>query len=139
MQKKRKWKIEQPQLVSSGTTSTLVRAECEVEQELQIYSDEAGLLQKELKCNNQTKDELLSVAAHELRTPITVIRAYAQMVERNLAMRPDVASDLTTLLHSVKIINEQTHRLSELVDKLLDPVSMGDGKMQLHREWSNLA
>jgi signal transduction histidine kinase len=146
MQKKRRWKIEQPQIVRSGTTGTLVRAQREVaprallaEQEVQAYTDELELLQEELKCDNQTKDELLSVAAHELRTPITVIRAHAQMMERNIAMRPDVSSDLATLLSSVKIINEQTHRLSELVDNLLDPISMGDGKMQLQREWSNLA
>ena len=146
MQKKRKWKIEQPQIVRSGTTATLARAQREVaprallaEQEVQAYTDELELLQEELKCDDQIQDELLSVTAHELRTPITLIRAHAQMMKLNITKRQDVSSDLVTLLNSVKVIDEQTHRLSELVDNLLDPISMGDDKMQLQREWSNLA
>lgn len=146
MQKKRRWKIEQPQIVRSGTTGTLVRSEREVapraplaEQEVQTYTDEFEQLKRDMKCNDQMKEGLLSVAAHELRTPITIIRAHAQMMKLSIAKKQDVSSDLVTLLNSVKIIDEQTHRLSELVDNLLNPISMGDGKMQLHREWSNLA
>ncbi|HEX6481286.1 MAG TPA: HAMP domain-containing sensor histidine kinase [Ktedonobacteraceae bacterium] len=146
MQTKHKWRIEQPQLARTGTNGTLICAQREVEQrpllaeqEVQTHTDELELLDRELKCDKQIKDEYLSIAAHELRTPITVIRAHAQMVERNIATRPDIMFDLTMLLQSVKIINEQTHRLSELVDNLLDPLSMGDGKWQLQREWSDLA
>jgi signal transduction histidine kinase len=61
------------------------------------------------------------------------------MIERNIAKRPDVSSDLSTLITSLKIIDEQTHRLSVLVDNLLDPNSNHGGKMPLRRELRDLA
>src|SRR6185312_5838062 len=146
MQKKRRWKMQQPQIVSSGTASALMDPRLEViqdalldEQKVQAYIGELEPLKQELKCANQGRDEYLSIAAHELRTPITVILAHAQMIERNIEKQSDVSSDLGTLFASVKIIDEQTHRLSELVDNLLDPNNMRRGKMRLQREWLDLA
>jgi signal transduction histidine kinase len=146
MQKKRRWKTQQPQMIRSGSSSVLMDSRLEViqdalldEQEVQEYIDELEPLKRELKCANERKDEYLSIAAHELRTPITVIMAHAQMIKRNIEKRSDVSPDLETLLASVKIIDEQTHRLRELVDDLLDPVNMRHGKMRLQREWVDLA
>ena len=146
MQKKHSWKKEQPQIVLSGTASALISARRKVVrralpagQEVQTYTDELEQLKRELESANQMKDKFLSIASHELRTPITVIRAHAQMIERNIAKRPDVSSDLSTLITSLKIIDEQTRRLSVLVDNLLDPNSNRDGKMQLRRELRDLA
>ncbi len=146
MQKKHSWKKEQPQIVLSGTASALISTRREVVrralpagQEVQMYTDELERLKRELESANQMKDKFLSIASHELRTPITVIRAHAQMIERNIAKRPDVSSNLSTLITSLKIIDEQTHRLSVLVDNLLDPNSNRDGKMQLRRELRDLA
>jgi len=146
MQKKHSWKKEEPQIVLSGTASALISARREVvrralpaEEEVQTHTDELERLRRELESANQMKDEFLSIASHELRTPITVIRAHAQMIERNIAKRPDVSSNLSTLITSLKIIDEQTRRLSVLVDNLLDPNSNRDGKMQLQRELRDLA
>ena len=89
MQKRHSWKKEQPQIVLSGTASALISARREVvrralpaEQEVQTYTDELERLRRELESANQMKDEFLSIASHELRTPITVIRAHAQMIAR---------------------------------------------------------
>ena len=146
MQKRHSWKKEQPQIVLSGTASALISARREVvrralpaEQEVQTYTDELERLRRELESANQMKDEFLSIASHELRTPITVIRAHAQMIERNIAKCSDFSSNLSTLITSLKIIDEQTRRLSVLVDNLLDPNSNRDGKMQLRRELRDLA
>jgi len=146
MQKRHSWKKEQPQIVLSGTASALISARREVvrralpaEQEVQTYTDELERLRRELESANQMKDEFLSIASHELRTPITVIRAHAQMIERNIAKYSDFSSNLSTLITSLKIIDEQTRRLSVLVDNLLDPNSNRDGKMQLQRELRDLA
>ncbi len=146
MQKRHSWKKEQPQIVLSGPASALISARREVvrralpaEQEVQTYTDELERLRRELESANQMKDEFLSIASHELRTPITVIRAHAQMIERNIAKYSDFSSNLSTLITSLKIIDEQTRRLSVLVDNLLDPNSNRDGKMQLQRELRDLA
>lgn len=146
MQRKQSWRKEQPQIILSGTASALIPSRREVvqrallaEQEVQVYTDELERLRRELESVNQIKDEFLSIASHELRTPITVIRAHAQMIERNIAKRSDTSSNLSMLITSLKIIDEQTHRLGALVDNLLDPNSNRDGKMQLRRELYDFA
>lgn len=145
MQKEYERKREEQKMTFSAASSVLLAAPYKsiqqrsllTEQEAQIYIDEVERLQRELESVRQMKDRLLSVASHELRTPLTVIHAHAQLMERGIARHSDVSSDLSTLLTSVKIINEQTLRLGELIDNLLDPRCISARKAQLRREpWS---
>ncbi len=74
----------------------------------------------------RTRDEFLSVAAHELKTPITSLLAYAQLLERRAA---------TTLAErdrrAIRVIGEQATRLSRLVETLLDISRVQLGRLRL--------
>jgi two-component system, OmpR family, phosphate regulon sensor histidine kinase PhoR len=59
---------------------------------------------------DETRDEFLSTAAHELKTPLAVIKAYAQMVQRR---QPAEAPALT-------VVQRQVDRLDRMVQDLLD-------------------
>lgn len=59
---------------------------------------------------DETRDEFLSTAAHELKTPLAVIKAYAQMVQRR---QPSEAPALT-------VVQRQVDRLDRMVQDLLD-------------------
>ncbi|NLK62525.1 MAG: PAS domain S-box protein [Fusobacteria bacterium] len=78
----------------------------------------------ELKRIDKLKDEFLSMVSHELRTPLTSIKAYAEtlldMVEEN-----DVESEREFL----NIINEESERLSRLINDVLDLSKIEAGKM----------
>jgi PAS domain S-box-containing protein len=83
------------------------------------------------------RNEFLSVAAHELKTPITSLRGFAQLLVRKLNSpnQPDHEQLLRALGH----IDTQSMRLSTLVTRLLDVSQLEAGKLILNRETTNLA
>ncbi|GAC1400582.1 MAG: hypothetical protein NVSMB49_13160 [Ktedonobacteraceae bacterium] len=110
------------------------------EQELQAYAEEleeANAKLKEanhqLKDNDQLKDRFLSIASHELKTPITSIRGQAQLAIRRLARQKTFSPELEGMSTSLEKINQQTTRLTALIDELLDVSSIRAGKVELHK------
>jgi PAS domain S-box-containing protein len=81
--------------------------------------------QKELE---RRKDELLSTVSHELKTPVTSIKAIAQMLERKFNLSDDKST--ADLLH--KLVN-QVRRLTNLIHDLLDASLIEGGKLQLNK------
>lgn len=61
------------------------------------------------------KADFLTLASHELKTPVTSIKAYGQMLEREFLKRGD--KDAATLLKKMDV---QVDRLTALIDHLLD-------------------
>ena len=76
------------------------------------------------------QDEFLSLASHELRTPITAIQGFLSLLEQ-MADRPvndaRVRNFVTKALHS-------TRQLGLLVRDLTDVSRLQTGKLQLHRQ-----
>jgi signal transduction histidine kinase len=77
----------------------------------------------------RARDEFLSAAAHELRTPITTVKGYAQMLLR-AQIRAGLASDHASQF--LQAIDEATERLRVLADDLLDVSHLRLGQMPLH-------
>lgn len=77
----------------------------------------------------RARDEFLSAAAHELRTPVTTVKGYAQMLLRAQA-RDELASDRVTRF--LQAIDESTDRLRVLTDDLLDVSRLRLGQMPLY-------
>lgn len=75
------------------------------------------------------KDEFIGLASHELKTPVTSIKVYTQLLERTLSQRQDV-----TNLQYVKKMNSQIDRLTSLVEELLDVSKIEAGKLTLQFE-----
>lgn len=73
---------------------------------------------------DKSKSDFISVAAHELKTPLTLIEGYAAML-RDLLPTEDQESSLVLL---IKGIDNGTSRLQEIVDDMID-VSMLDNNM----------
>lgn len=110
------------------------------EQELQAYAkelEEANAKLKEanhqLKDSDQLKDRFLSIASHELKTPITSIRGQAQLAIRRLAKQKTSSPEIAGVSTTLEKINEQTTRLTSLIDELLDVSSIRAGKVALHK------
>jgi signal transduction histidine kinase len=70
------------------------------------------------------KEEFLSAAAHDLRTPLTVVLGQAELLERRVARHPDAPVDP----ESVGRIAREARRLRDLVTELLDAQRLEQGR-----------
>ncbi len=76
------------------------------------------------------KDEFLSVASHELKTPVTSIKAYTQVLQRIFAAQgEDKAVQLLGKMDG------QINKLTVLIGDLLDATKIESGKLKMREEY----
>lgn len=75
------------------------------------------------------KDEFLSIASHELKTPLTSIKAYVQLLERNL-----VDIEETPAKTYISRVQSQLDKLQSLITDLLDISKIENGKLKLNKK-----
>jgi len=78
---------------------------------------------------SRLKDEFLSIASHELRTPVTSIKGYTQLAKT--LIRED---DLPTAEEYLDIALDQIDRMSRLILELLDVSRIETGRLEIRRE-----
>ncbi|WP_437300387.1 PAS domain-containing sensor histidine kinase [Sorangium sp. So ce426] len=84
------------------------------------------------------RDEFLSIASHELSTPLTPLELQVGSVQR--ALRGDAAPlPPERLLDKMDVVARQVERLKRLVDDLLDVSRITAGKVQLRHEQVDVA
>ena len=85
----------------------------------------------------QVRDEFLASASHELRTPVTTIKAYAQMLEKRVSRLS--VEDATPLLEGLENIDDSASRLAVHISQLLDLSRLQSGRsMELQRRRTDL-
>ena len=85
----------------------------------------------------QLRDEFLSVASHELRTPVTSLQLAVQSA---LTIGPENnGAPPGFLKHALESAERQTRRVGRLVDALLDVSRIQAGRLELQRESTDLA
>lgn len=77
----------------------------------------------ELSNTENMKNEFISSVSHELRTPLTAIKGWAE----TMCLEPDP----DTVQRGVHVIVNETERLSEMVEELLDFSRMQSGRFSL--------
>ncbi|HEY0246578.1 MAG TPA: CheR family methyltransferase [Mucilaginibacter sp.] len=75
------------------------------------------------------KDEFISIASHELKTPITSLKAALQMVERMASQKEEMRPALVFVQKGIK----QVDKLIELIKDLLDVTKIQSGKLELRK------
>ncbi|RYE57788.1 MAG: PAS domain-containing protein [Sphingobacteriales bacterium] len=83
----------------------------------------------ERKAIQQRKDDFLSIASHELKTPLTTIVGYMQMMSR--LMPADAPEKFKTIVAKTE---KHVGRLNQLLMELLDVSRIQTGNMELHKE-----
>ena len=84
------------------------------------------------------RDEFLSIASHELKTPLTALGLRLQAMGRVIAADPDSAL-AKRYSRDVDGMRRQVKRLAELVDGLLDVSRISTGRLKLAMEPVDLA
>lgn len=119
--------------VITAQRETARRQALRAEQIAQTHVDELARINEELLRANQLKDLFASITSHELKTPITTISGHAQLAIRRIDRDPESTSDSEDLRIAFVKIDQQTKRITRLLDELLDLSSLRSGKVMLEK------
>jgi signal transduction histidine kinase len=131
-----------------GVMSWLVTAERRPyeERDLRLAEDLArrcamaidnAALYREAREAISVRDEFLSVAAHELKTPMTSLRGYAQLLAREFDK--DEMPSPERARRAALTIQVQSDKLARLVAQLLDVSRIQSGRLALDRKPTDLS
>lgn len=97
------------------------------------YDDEIGELvdsindmANEISKTEHLKNDFISSISHELRTPLTAIRGWSETM-----LSCDTKTDTETIQKGLHIINEESQRLTNMVEELLDFSRMQNHGIQI--------
>ncbi|EKD86999.1 MAG: two-component system sensor histidine kinase/met hyl-esterase/transferase hybrid [uncultured bacterium] len=82
---------------------------------------------------DETKNEFLKMATHELKTPITSIKAFSQILGKM-----NKSSKNKEMKKYFRKMDNQITGLSELIDDLLNMAKLRQGKLSFYDKWFNL-
>jgi signal transduction histidine kinase len=77
----------------------------------------------------EAKTTFVSVISHELKTPVSLIKGYASTLRRE-----DARWDEKVVRDGLQVIEEESDRLAELIENLLDATRLQSGKLALQFE-----
>jgi two-component system, chemotaxis family, CheB/CheR fusion protein len=81
------------------------------------------------KLIEQQKDEFIVIASHELKTPVTSIKAYTEILHELMTEKQEKEE-----LELMSKLNSQVDRLTILINDLLDTTKITEGKLVLQKE-----
>ncbi len=101
-----------PQFTESGDFSGYIGACVDITEQKQLQNQ---------------KDEFIGIASHELKTPVTSIKAYAQVLEAMFRKGGDERK-----ANMIVKMNNQIDRLTNLIGDLLDVTKIQSGRLQFN-------
>jgi signal transduction histidine kinase len=77
----------------------------------------------------RVREEFMSIAAHELKTPVAATRGHAQLLLKHLRQNGHIEPG--RLRDSLERVNSQTQKLARLIDQLLDVARLDRGALSI--------
>lgn len=121
-------------LLGISFSAILIRSvvrEIEQKEKIQNLANELKSANEELKKLDEVKSEFVSIASHQLRTPLSVIKGYAAMLLEEMK-----ESEEKEAINKIYLSNE---RLIKLVNDLLNLSRIERGKLQFEFRKTQLA
>ena len=76
------------------------------------------------------KDEFIGIATHELKTPITSLKAGLQLMNRMIKKDPGIPEKIVKLAHEAQLY---TSKLTHLVEDFLNTAKLEQGKLSINK------
>jgi signal transduction histidine kinase len=96
------------------------------------------LLKKQAEAT-RVRDEFISVASHELKTPLTSLKLQTQLNQRLINRADAAVYQPTRVKKLVETTDNQVNRLVRLVDDMLDVSRMNTGRLSMNKKDVNLS
>jgi PAS domain S-box-containing protein len=91
-------------------------------------------VQADLALAIQARDEFLSIASHELKTPLTSLKLQSQLALRQIKKGSAAVYTKENVDERILQTDKQANRLTRLVDDMLDIARIRSGRLTLNRE-----
>ena len=115
-------------------TREQLEAEIEERKKAEQEARHLQLQQQAAKDLMAKKDEFMSIASHELKTPITSVKASLQLLQR-MADKNEALEPISPFLEKA---SKQANKLASLVTDLLDVTKIQSGRLELSKSHFNL-
>jgi excisionase family DNA binding protein len=100
-----------------------------VEDQLRVALASERAARESAEAALRLRDEFMSIASHELKTPLTTLSGYAQLVLRRF--RRDGELDSERAVQALQAITGQADKLGRLMGHLLDVSRLEEGRLKL--------
>ncbi|MGN1103294.1 MAG: ATP-binding protein [Candidatus Coproplasma sp.] len=131
-------KLSSPLREISGTAKQLASGDYSVQftsaqyAEIATLSDSLNYMKDEMKKSDDFKKELLANTTHDLKTPLTMIKAYASMIKEISG------DDKVKREKHLQVIIDEADRLTGLVNDILNTSKISSGLQNLNIKVFNL-
>lgn len=127
-------RMSQPLIQMEAAARRMAKGDLDVKVDV-ISDDETGSLARtlnelghELKRYRDSRSEFFANISHELRTPITYLEGYSQLLSEGMVESEEDRGKY------LQIIRQEAHRLKSLVDDLFELSKMEDGNFTVAKE-----
>ena len=130
----------QPSIRFEASLETKMATLAEIEVVANLYDEGEKFI---IQCNirditerkeiERRKDNFISMASHELKTPVTSLKGFTQVLQRRLKKQVDEES-----MRFLGIMDTQLNKLTKLISDLLDVSKMQQGKLDYQDELFDL-
>lgn len=104
-----------------------------LKKEVQSATKDLKSANEKLKELGKQKDDFMAIASHELKTPVTSIKLYTQLLHQKFKKLNDTKS-----AESVEKMDMQLNKLISLINDLLDVTKIEEGKLQFNFKKFNI-
>lgn len=87
----------------------------------------------------KARDEFISIASHELKTPITGMKMQVQMAKLRLTQPKNGVIDIPRQIKALEVADSQLDRLTQLIEDLLDISRIQAGKLSYNFELTSFS
>jgi len=128
-------KIANPITSITKQAKSLSKGEYSVDEKTNLYLEAQELNEtlskasEDIKQADKAKTDLIANVSHDLRTPLTMIKGYGEM----MIDLPEEKTD-----ENIKVIVDEATRLNNLVNDLLDLSKLQENKITLNKEVTNI-
>ena len=119
-------------LAVADESAQMLEYSSQLEIKSRALTDTAAKLRRANEKLTHQKDSFLSQISHELRTPMTSIRSFSEILRDAKGLNPEEKTRYASIIHS------ETIRLTRLLDDLLDLSVLENGEVTLNQQSGTL-
>ncbi|MGH2799695.1 MAG: sensor histidine kinase [Thermoleophilaceae bacterium] len=127
--------------------ATISGLNADLERRVEAATAELRQNVERLKELDELKSQFISIASHELKTPVTAMSGFLQVAVRRLqrflaaakAEANGSPDEVRQVVAQLEIVSRQTGRLARLIDELLDVSRLQSGRLALEKTEVDLA